>query len=137
MLLNGLAVPGCLHLLPEPYALHTEQCDAWSAQWTTQVCNRGLHDAEQGWACGAGLERTNSQGSGYGGAGMPMEPVGEHRELGGSGWGSAMKILGEMERDMERDATSGDLSDRYACDAAPGKACTRPFDHCGALHVGL
>ncbi|KAK9918583.1 hypothetical protein WJX75_005145 [Coccomyxa subellipsoidea] len=59
-----------------------------------------------------GLERANSQGSGYGG--VPMEPVGEHRELGGGGWGSAMKILGEMERDMERDAGPGDLSDRIA-----------------------
>ncbi|BDA46682.1 probable MDIS1-interacting receptor like kinase 2 at N-terminal half [Coccomyxa sp. Obi] len=63
-----------------------------------------------------GLERANSSGSGmsYNGLGGPMEPVGEYRELGtspGGGWGGAMKLLGELERDMA-DAPTGDLSDR-------------------------
>ncbi|CAL8471298.1 g10840 [Coccomyxa elongata] len=58
-----------------------------------------------------GLERANSSGSGMSYSGL--EAVGEHRELGGpgGGWGNAMKILGEMERDMA-DAPTGDLSDR-------------------------
>lgn len=61
----------------------------------------------------AGLERANSSGSGMSYNGL--EAVGEHRELGGpgGGWGNAMKILGEMERDMA-DAPTGDLSDRCA-----------------------
>ncbi len=50
-----------------------------------------------------------------------MEPVGEHRELGGGGWGSAMKILGEMEREMA-DAPAGDLSDRCAPFTPPGNS---------------
>jgi hypothetical protein len=66
-----------------------------------------------------------------------MEPVGEHRELGGGGWGSAMKILGEMERDMERDAGPGDLSDRCVRAAAPDNYIICSLTACSTVHVGL
>lgn len=49
-----------------------------------------------------------------------MEPVGEHRELGGGdGWGDAMKILGQMEREIGDGHPPGDLSDRCAVAGTP------------------
>ena len=76
----------------------------------------------------AGLERANSSGSGMSYNGL--EAVGEHRELGaspGGGWGNAMKILGEMERDMA-DAPTGELSDRCAAaDSFSEWALTVPY----------
>jgi hypothetical protein len=44
------------------------------------------------------MERMNSLGSNISGA---MEVVGEDREMTGGGWGSAMKMLQDMEHDMQ------------------------------------
>ena len=51
----------------------------------------------------AGIDRVNSRGSDMSGLGGPMESVGEDREMKGSDWASAMRILSDMEHDQRRE----------------------------------
>ena len=71
----------------------------------------------------AGIDRVNSRGSDMSGLGAPMESVGEDREMKGSDWASAMRILSDMEQDQHRDR---DPRDRWR----PLPDAATPYELC-------